>query len=70
MSLTTAIAGGTAVIGAFSTGGAQYFRHGGIRVDASNSHSDFFIKNLLAIERRSEATWRCTGWLHAVTGLN
>lgn len=51
--VTTAMAEGTALVGAFATG-AQFFRRGGLTVEASNSHSDFFRKNLTAIraERR------------------
>ena len=50
----------TALVGAFKTG-AQIFRRGGIRVEASNSHQDFFIKNLVAIraeERLALAVYR------------
>jgi HK97 family phage major capsid protein len=44
---------GKALTGAFGTQ-AQVFDRGGVRVEASNSHQDFFIKNLVAIrgERR------------------
>lgn len=48
VAVTSAIAAGTALVGAFKSGG-QVWRHGGIRVDASNSHQDFFTKNLVAI---------------------
>ena len=57
-------------VGAFKTG-AQVFRKGGIRVEASNSHSDFFIKNLVAIraeERLALAVYR-PGGFGEVTGL-
>jgi hypothetical protein len=40
---------------------AQIFRRGGVRVEASNSHQDFFIKNLVAIrgeERLAFAVYR------------
>ena len=50
----------TGLVGAFKTG-AQLFRRGGIRVEASNSHADFFIKNLVAIraeERLALAVYR------------
>ena len=40
---------GKALVGAFSTGGGQLFVRNGIRVAASNSHADFFVKNLVAI---------------------
>ena len=36
------------VVGAFKAG-AQVFRRGGIRGDMTNSHSDHFVRNLLAI---------------------
>jgi HK97 family phage major capsid protein len=51
---------GTGWVGAFKTGG-QIFRHGGIRIDATNSHADFFVKNLVAIraeERIALAVYR------------
>ena len=58
--ITTAIAAGTALVGAFKTG-AQLFRHGGIRIDISNSHSTFFVENKIAIrceERIALAVYR------------
>ena len=39
---------GTALVGAFRTA-AQIFRKDGIRVEATNSHKDCFVKNLVAI---------------------
>jgi HK97 family phage major capsid protein len=53
VAVTPAIAAGTALIGAYGSQ-AQVFARGGTRVEASNSHQDFFIKNLVAIraERR------------------
>ena len=39
---------GTALVGSFKAGG-QLYQHGGVRVEASNSHADYFIKNLVAI---------------------
>lgn len=53
VAVTPVIAAGTALIGAFGSQ-AQVFARGGTRVEASNSHQDFFIKNLVAIraERR------------------
>jgi HK97 family phage major capsid protein len=68
---TPSIVAGTALVGAFSTQ-AQVFRKGGIRVEASNSHQDFFIKNLVAIraeERLALAVYR-PGAFGKVTGLN
>lgn len=46
--VTTAQSAGTALVGAFRTG-ATIYRNGGLTVDASNSHSDYFVKNLTAI---------------------
>jgi hypothetical protein len=51
IALSSLIPAGTGLVGAFTTG-AQIFRRGGIRVDASNSHQDFFVKNLVAIRAR------------------
>jgi HK97 family phage major capsid protein len=39
---------GTAIVGAYRSA-AQLFTRGGVSVAASNSHQDFFIKNLVAI---------------------
>lgn len=58
--VTAAAATGTAIVGAFAQGG-QIFRKGGLTVEASNSHNDFFQKNLTAIraeERLSLAIYR------------
>jgi HK97 family phage major capsid protein len=60
----------TGFVGAFKTA-AQLFRRGGIRVEASNSHADFFIKNLVAIraeERLALAVYR-PGAFGEVTSL-
>jgi HK97 family phage major capsid protein len=68
---TPAIAANTALVGAFQQA-AQVFRHGGVRVEASNSHSDFFVKNLVAIraeERLALAVYREAAF-GKVTGLN
>lgn len=68
---TPTIAAGTGLVGDFG-GSAQVFRKGGIRVEASNSHNDFFIKNLVAIraeERLALAVYR-PGAFGPVTGLN
>ena len=48
VALSSAMPAGVALVGAFNTGAALY-RKGGIRVEASNSHADFWIKNLVAI---------------------
>jgi HK97 family phage major capsid protein len=60
VAVTPVIAAGLGLVGAFKTA-AQIFRKGGVRVDASNSHVDFFIKNLVAIraeERLALAVYR------------
>jgi HK97 family phage major capsid protein len=69
--VTTAITANVALVGAYKMG-AQVFRKGGISVDVSNSHSDYFIKNLTAIraeERVALAVYR-PGAFGEVTGLN
>jgi HK97 family phage major capsid protein len=43
---------GTALVGAFRSA-AQIFRRGGLRVEASNSHEDYFVRNLTAIRAES-----------------
>lgn len=48
VAVTPAQVANTAWVGAFGQAG-QIFRRGGIRVESSNSHVDFFIKNLVAI---------------------
>lgn len=58
--VTTAVAPGTPIVGAFSTG-ATVWRKGGLTVEASNSHADYFRKNLTAIraeERLALAVYR------------
>jgi len=45
--VTSALGAGTALIGTRSA--AQFFRRSGISVEASNSHSDYFEKNLVKI---------------------
>lgn len=68
--VTPAITEGTALVGAFQVG-AQVFRKGGLTVEASNSHSDFFQRNLTAIraeERLALAVYRPTAFA-TVTGI-
>lgn len=68
--VTPAMAANTALVGAFQQGG-QVFRKGGITVEASNSHADFFQRNLTAIraeERLALAVYR-PGAFGLVTGL-
>lgn len=71
VAVTTAITAGVAVVGAFATA-ATIFRRGGIQVDASNSHADFFVRNLVAIraEERLALVIRREAAFGLVTGLN
>jgi HK97 family phage major capsid protein len=47
--VTTAAPGsGTALLGAFRAA-SQVFRRSGLTVEATNAHSDYFTKNLVAI---------------------
>jgi HK97 family phage major capsid protein len=48
VALTTAIAEGTALVGSFSSA-AQLYRRGGLTVEASNSHADYFQNDLVAL---------------------
>lgn len=52
VAVTSAITLNTGLVGAFKTA-SQFFRKGGLRVDASNAHSDFFVRNLVAIRVES-----------------
>jgi HK97 family phage major capsid protein len=68
--VTSAIAQNTALVGAFRTA-AQVYRRNNLTVEASNSHSDFFQKNLTAIraeQRLALAVYRPNAF-HAVTAL-
>jgi HK97 family phage major capsid protein len=70
VAVTPMMEAATGFVGAFKTA-AQIFRRGGIRVEASNSHADFFIKNLVAIraeERLALAVYR-PGAFGEVTSL-
>jgi HK97 family phage major capsid protein len=69
--VTPAIVANTALVGAYRQS-AQYFRHGGVRVESSNSHADFFIKNLVAIrgEQRGALVVYRESAFQKVTGLN
>jgi HK97 family phage major capsid protein len=46
--VTNAVADGSPIVGAFREGGTVW-RKGGVTVEASNSHSDYFRRNLTAI---------------------
>lgn len=69
--VTTAVGSGTALVGSFKQA-AQFFRRGGLTVEASNGYQDYFLKNLVAIraeERGALAVYR-PGAFTTVTGLN
>ena len=71
VTITTAVGAGTALVGAFSQG-AQLFRRGGLTVEATNSHDDYFFKNLVAIRaetREALAVYRPAAFTK-VTGLD
>jgi len=70
VAVTPSIVANTGLVGAFRQC-AQVFRKGGIRVEASNSHMDFFVKNLVAIraeERLALCVYRPAAF-GTVTGL-
>jgi HK97 family phage major capsid protein len=71
VAVTSAIAVGTALVGCFATFG-QLFARGPLRVEATNSHSDYFIRNLIAIraERRATLALYREAAFGTVTGLN
>jgi HK97 family phage major capsid protein len=69
--VTPSMTANTALVGAYKQG-AQVFRKGGVRVETSNSHADFFTRNLTAIlieERLALAVYRPASF-GKVTGLN
>lgn len=69
--ITPAIAANTGLIGAFRTQ-AQFFRKGGLRVETSNSHSDYFQRNQIAVraeERGALCVYREAAF-EKITGLN
>jgi HK97 family phage major capsid protein len=71
VTITTAVGSGTALLGAFAQG-AQLWRRGGLTVEATNSHDDYFIKNLVAIraeQREALAVYRPSAFTK-VTGLD
>jgi HK97 family phage major capsid protein len=68
--VTPTVGAGTALIGN-STESAALWRKGGVSVEASNSHSDYFVRNLNAIraeERLALALYRPSAWVE-VRGL-
>lgn len=70
VAVSPAMAAKTALVGAFQQGG-QIFRKGGLTVEASNSHADFFQRNLTAIraEERLELVVYRPGAFGLVSGL-
>lgn len=70
VTITTRMTQGRALIGAFGTM-AQVFGKGGITVDMTNSHDDFFTKNKVAIraeERLALAVYRPGAFGEVVVG--
>lgn len=70
VTLTTALAAGTGLVGAFRAGG-QVFRRSDIAFAVSDSHSDFFVKNQLMIraeERLALTVFRPAAFC-TVTGI-
>jgi HK97 family phage major capsid protein len=68
--VTPAIAENSTLVGAFQTG-AQIFRRRGLTIEASNSHADFFQKDLTALrayERLALAVYRPQAF-GVVTGM-
>jgi HK97 family phage major capsid protein len=62
--VTSAVGAGTAVVGSRSA--AQVWRRGGLSVEATNSHADYFQRNLVAIraeERLGLAVYRPAGFV-------
>ena len=55
--VSTSATAGSPIVGAFQQG-ATLWRRGGTRLQASNSHSDYFRKNLVAI--RAELRYALT----------
>lgn len=71
VTITTAVGAGTALVGSFRQA-AQLFRRGGLTVEATNAHSDYFTKNLVAIraeQREGLAVYRPAAFTK-VTGLS
>jgi HK97 family phage major capsid protein len=62
--VTPAIAAGTVLVGAFRDS-AQFFARGPLTVEATNAHSDFFTKDLVALrceQRGALAVYRAPGF--------
>jgi HK97 family phage major capsid protein len=70
VALSTTVGLGTALVGNFGES-AHIWRRGGLSVDASNSHSDFYVKNLLMMrceERIGLGVYRPVSFT-AISGL-
>jgi HK97 family phage major capsid protein len=68
--LSSVVGAGTAIVGSFNQG-AEIWRRGGVSVEATNSHSDYFVKNLVALraeQREALAVYR-PGAFTVVSGL-
>ena len=50
--LSTVVGAGTALVGSFSLA-ARIWRRGGVSVEASNSHDDFWVRNLVSLRAES-----------------
>ena len=61
-----AVTDGTAIVGAFKTGG-QLFRKGGVTVQATNSHAANFVSNITSI--RAELSVALAYYRPAAFGL-
>ena len=69
--LSSVVGAGTALVGSFGQA-AQVFRRGAVTVEATNSHSDYFVKNLVAMraeERLALAVYRPSAFT-IVSGLS
>ena len=53
--VTEAIAPGTALVGAFKAGG-KVLRKGGLRIESTNAHADYFINDKVAIRLKERLT--------------
>ena len=69
--VSTIVGPGTALVGSFAQG-AHTWRRGPVTVEATNSHSDHFVKNLSALraeERLALGVYRPAAFV-AVSGLS
>ena len=70
LAVSANLATGTAMVGSYQRGGAIY-RKGTMRIDLSESHEDYFAKNLVAVraeQRELLAVFKPLGF-GLVTGL-